>query len=131
MSSNTELIYDKLVEHIQKEQIESLQVKRNDISELLGIKFTRAPVSVTKDERITLPELMVVKMKPDSIGQKIGLRIGSVIKQINDTDIDPDTYYDLIKEHKDFTLTVNNSYCLVFQLMLKDPSIASKITYHY
>jgi len=131
MSLNTELIYDKLVDHIQQEQIESFQVERSDVSELLGINFTRKSVSVTKDGRITLPELMIVSMDRDSIGQKIGLRIGSVIKQINDTEIDPKTYFDLIREHKDFTLTMNNSYCLVFQLMLKEPSIASKITYHY
>ena len=126
-----ELVYESLVEYTQEDRITIHHVKRNDVTELLGIEFTTEPVPITKDDRIILPELLVVKIGPDSIGKKIGLRVGSVIKKINDIEIDTEKYYEMIKENLDFEITVNNSYCLLFQSMLNDPILSQKFTFHY
>ena len=127
----SELVYESLVEYTQEDRITTLSVERTNVTELLGIQFTKEPVSITKDGRITLPELLIVSIGTDSIGEKIGLKVGSVIKKINDVEIDTEKYFEMIKENLDFEITVNNSYCLIFQSMLNDPILSQKFTFHY
>ena len=112
-------IYESLVSYAETPKYSVINItKRPD--ELFGFQYIRKSVPITDDKRIVFPAMMVMRIQPNSIAEKHGLRLGTQIIKINDIDITPDNYHKVINESSELKLVVNDSYCMIYQSLLKE-----------
>ena len=111
-------IYESLVSYAETPKYSEITITRG--VELLGFQYIRKSVPITDDKRIVFPEMMVMRIQPNSIAEKHGLRLGTQIIKINDIDITPDNYHEVIGESSELKLVVNDSYCMIYQSLLKE-----------
>jgi len=123
-------IYELMIETVETDIPKIFHIKKEDIKDLLGIQYTMETVDLTKDGRIKLPAVMVAEIKSGSISEKVGMKLGSVIEEVNGVPIDVDTYHREIAKHKDFTLKVNESFCPIYKFVMSVPELSEKITFH-
>jgi len=112
-------VYESLVSYAETPKYSEINITRG-ADELLGFQYIRKSVPITDDKRIVFPLMMVMRIQPSSIAEKHGLRLGTQIVKINDIDITPDNYHKVIGESEDLKLIVNDSYCMIYQLMLRE-----------
>ena len=124
------LVYEILVKSLEKEVNQTYTIDKAKHEDMLGIDFTTEPVPVTKDGKILLPAFMIAKFKDDSVAQRAGLRIGSVITGINGSPVTVNGYHGEIVKHKSFSLNVNESFCELYQFLISEPTISNRITFH-
>ena len=113
-----DLFYESLVSYAETPKYSEINITRG--AELLGFQYIHKSVPITDDKRIVFPEMMVMRIQPNSIAEKHGLRLGTHIIKINDIDITPDNYHEVIDESSDLKLVVNDSYCMIYQSLLKE-----------
>ena len=111
-------IYESLVSYAETPKYSEINITRG--VELLGFQYIRKSVPITDDKRIVFPEMMVMCIQPNSIAEKHGLRLGTHIIKINDIDITPDNYHEVVDESSELKLVVNDSYCMIYQSLLKE-----------
>lgn len=85
----------------------------------LGLRYLLKPVEITDDKRINFPIFMIMIINPNSLAEKNNIRLGSQIIQINDIDVTLENYDKLI-QNENLKLKVNTSYCMVYQLLLRE-----------
>ena len=124
------LVYEILAESLKKEVNHTYIIKKDNLTDLLGIDFSTDAVPVTKDGKIWIPAFMIAKFKPGSVAQRSGIKIGSVITGINGMPITIDKYHEEIAKHKSFSLNVNESFCQLYQFLISEPEISQRITFH-
>ena len=62
---------------------------------------------------------MIMIINPNSLAEKNTIRLGSQIIQINDIDVTLENYDKLI-QNENLKLKVNTSYCMIYQLLLRE-----------
>lgn len=112
------MIYENIISHIEKDNIKTITINKKK-DELLGFDYNENTLDITKDKRIKFPKMMIMRIKPNSIAEKNNIRIGSNIIKINNIDVSPENYKELISQKK-IILTVNESYCMIYQILLKE-----------
>ena len=112
------MIYENIISHIEKDNIKTIIINKKK-DELLGFDYNENTLDITKDKRIKFPKMMIMKIKPNSIAEKNNIRIGSNIIKINNIDVSPENYKELISQKK-IIITVNESYCMIYQLLLRE-----------
>jgi len=112
-------IYESLVSYAETPKYIEITITK-ETDELLGFQYIRKSVPITDDKRIVFPEMMVMRIQPNSIAEKHGLRLGTQIIKINDIDITPDNYHEVINESSELKFVVNDSYCMIYQSLLKE-----------
>ena len=112
------MIYENIISHIEKDIIKTITINKKK-DELLGFDYNENTLDITKDKRIKFPKMMIMKIKPNSIAEKNNIRIGSNIVKINNIDVSPENYKELISQKK-IIITVNESYCMIYQLLLRE-----------
>jgi len=129
MSILDSVIYQIITESIKTNVPNTFTIEKEKEA-LLGIDFTTETTPVTKDGRISLPVFMIAKIKPGSIAQKSGLKIGSVITELNGLPLTIDKYHEEIVKHTSFSLTLDESFCGLYQFLISDPTLSERITFH-
>jgi len=114
-----DLIYEGIVYRANTKVYKEIIIKK-ELDELLGIDFNTDSLQITDDNRIIFPKMMVMSIKPNGIAEKYGLRLGTQILKIDNEDVTPENYSDLIKEKHIFKLLLNDSYCEVYQTLLRE-----------
>jgi hypothetical protein len=114
-----DLVYESLVKHAETPKYSEIVIIRKS-KELLGISFTHEETPITGDKRIVFPLMMVMIIQPNSVAEKYGLRLGTQIIKINDKEVTPDNYHKVIVESEDIKLLVNDSYCMIYQSLLRE-----------
>ena len=112
-------IYESLVSYAETPKYSEINITK-ETDELLGFQYIRKSAPITDDKRVVFPEMMVMRIQPNSIAEKHGLRLGTQIIKINDIDITPDNYHEVINESSELKLVVNDSYCMIYQSLLKE-----------
>ena len=112
-------IYESLVSYAETPKYSEITITK-ETDELLGFQYIRKSVPITDDKRVVFPEMMVMRIQPNSIAEKHGLRLGTQIIKINDIDITPDNYHGVTNESSELKLVVNDSYCMIYQSLLKE-----------
>ena len=112
------MIYENIISHIEKDNIKTITINKKK-DELLGFDYNENTLDITKDKRIKFPKMMIMRIKPNSIAEKNNIRIGSNIIKINNIDVSPENYKELISQKK-IIITVNESYCMIYQILLKE-----------
>lgn len=114
-----DLIYEDIVYRANvKIYKEIIILKQPD--ELLGIDYNKESIKITDDNRILFPHMMVMGITPNGIAEKYGLRLGTQIVRIDNEDVTPENYSEFIKDKKAFKLLLNDSYCEVYQMLLRE-----------
>lgn len=85
----------------------------------LGLIYSVKLVEITDDKRINFPIFMIMIINPNSLAEKNTIRLGSQIIQINDIDVTLENYDKLI-QNENLKLKVNTSYCMIYQLLLRE-----------
>ena len=85
----------------------------------LGLRYLLKPIEITDDKRINFPIFMIMIINPNSLAEKNTIRLGSHIIQINDIDVTLENYDKLI-QNENLKLKVNTSYCMIYQLLLRE-----------
>jgi hypothetical protein len=111
--------YESLVSYAETPKHSEITIIKGG-DKLLGFQYLEKSVPITDDKRIIFPTMMVMRIQPSSIAEKHGLRLGTHIIKINDIDITPDNYHKVINESSDLKLLVNDSYCMIYQSLLKE-----------
>jgi len=114
-----DLIYEGIVNRANKKAYKEIIIKK-ELDELLGIDFNKESIKITDDNRIVFPHMMVMSITPNGIAEKYGLRLGTQILKIDNEDVTPENYNDFIKEKYIFKLLLNDSYCEVYQMLLRE-----------
>ena len=114
-----DLIYEGIVNRANTNIYKEIIIKK-ELDELLGIDFNKESLHITKDNRIIFPKMMVMNIKPNGIAEKYGLRLGTQILKIDNDDVTPENYNDFMKEKHIFKLLLNDSYCEVYQTLLRE-----------
>jgi len=112
------MIYEQLVLKTNTPVFSEINIKKEK-DDLLGFNFTNKSVKITDDGRIIFPTLMVMKITPNGVAEKNGFRLGSQILKINDRDVSLENYNELVK-NKNLRIKINTSYCMIYQLMLRE-----------
>lgn len=119
-------IYEKLVIRANTPVYDVINIHKN-IDDKLGFQYSVKPVEITDDKRIIFPTFMIMIITPNGIAEKHNIRLGSQIISINNIDVTPDNYQDLIK-NENLNIKVNTSYCMIYQLLLRE---GKKFNFHY
>lgn len=114
-----DLIYEDIVYRANKKVYKEIIIKK-ELDELLGIDFNKETIKITDDNRILFPHMMVMRITPNEIAEKYGLRLGTQILKIDNEDVTPENYSEFIKEKHIFKLLLNDSYCEVYQMLLRE-----------
>jgi C-terminal processing protease CtpA/Prc len=114
-----DLIYEGIVNRANTKVYKEIIIKK-ELDELLGIDFNKESLQITKDNRIIFPKMMVMNIKPNSIAEKYGLRLGTQILKIDNDDVTPENYNNFMKEKYIFKILLNDSYCEVYQTSLRE-----------
>ena len=120
-----DLIYESLISHTMKTNEDIINIKKEK-EDLLGLQYSLRDTEITKDKRIILPKLMIMKIIPNSIAEKHNLRLGSQIISINNIDVTLENYNEIIKDNN-LNIKVNTSYCMIYQMLLRE----NKFNFHY
>ena len=124
------LVYEILTESLKKEVRNTYIIEKEKQGDLLGIDFTTESIPITKDGKIEMPAFMIARFKSDSVAQKSGLRIGSVIQGINGKPVTIDTYHEEIAKHTSFSINVDESFCDLYQFLITDPEISERFNFY-
>ena len=121
-----DLIYEGIVNRANTNIYKEIIIKK-ELDEKLGIDFNTESLKITDDNRIIFPKMMVMSIKPNSIAEKHGLRLGTQILKIDNDDVTPENYNDFMKSKHIFKILLNDSYCEVYQTLLRE----NKLNFHY
>jgi len=113
-----DIIYEQLVLKANTPSYNIINIKKQK-DDKLGLRYLLKPAEITDDKRISFPEFMIMIINPNSLAEKHNLRLGSQIIQINDIDITIENYDELI-QNENLKLKVNTSYCMIYQLLLRE-----------
>ena len=113
-----DIIYEQLVLKANTPSYNIVNIKKQK-DDKLGLRYLLKPAEITDDKRISFPEFMIMIINPNSLAEKHNLRLGSQIIQINDIDITIENYDELI-QNENLKLKVNTSYCMIYQLLLRE-----------
>ena len=114
-----DLIYEDIVYRANKKVYKELIILKQP-DELLGIDYNKESIKITDDNRIVFPHMMVMRITPNGIAEKYGLRLGTQIVRIDNEEVTPENYSEFIKDKKVFKLLLNDSYCEVYQMLLRE-----------
>ena len=114
-----DLIYEGIVYRANTKVYKEIIIKK-ELDELLGIDFNTESLQITDDNRIVFPKMMVMNIKPNGIAEKYGLRLGTQILKIDNDEVTSENYNDFMKEKHIFKLLLNDSYCEVYQTLLRE-----------
>ena len=113
-----DIIYEQLVLKANTPSYNIVNIKKQK-DDKLGLRYLLKPAEITDDKRISFPEFMIMIINPNSLAEKNNIRLGSQIIQINDIDITIENYDELI-QNENLKLKVNTSYCMIYQLLLRE-----------
>ena len=114
-----DLIYEDIVYRANKKVYKEIIILKQP-DELLGIDYNKESIKITNDNRILFPHMMVMGITPNGIAEKYGLRLGTQIVRIDNEEVTPENYSEFIKDKKIFKLLLNDSYCEVYQMLLRE-----------
>ena len=113
-----DIIYEQLILKANTPSYNIINIKKQK-DDKLGLRYLLNSVEITDDKRISFPEFMIMIINPNSLAEKHNLRLGSQIIQINDIDVTLENYDKLI-QNENLKLKVNTSYCMIYQLLLRE-----------
>ena len=113
-----DIIYEQLILKANTPSYNIINIKKQK-DDKLGLRYLLKSVKITDDKRISFPEFMIMIINPNSLAEKNNLRLGSQIIQINDIDVTLENYDKLI-QNENLKLKVNTSYCMIYQLLLRE-----------
>ena len=113
-----DIIYEQLVLKANTPVYDEIIINKNK-DDLLGFSYSVKPVEITDDKRIIIPILMVMRITPNGTAEKHNIRLGSQIISINNIDVTLENYNELI-HNENLNIKVNTSFCMIYQLMLKE-----------
>jgi len=114
-----DLIYEDIVYRANKKAYKEIIIKK-ELDELLGIDYNKESINITDDNRILFPHMMVMRITPNGIAEKYGLRLGTQILKIDNDDVTPENYNDFMESKHIFKILLNDSYCEVYQTLLRE-----------
>lgn len=120
-----DIIYEQLVLKANTSVYDEINIKKKKDDDL-GIRYSLNPTEITDDKRLVFPSLMIFIITPNGIAEKHTIRLGSQIISINDIDVTLDNYQDLIQK-ENLIIKVNTSYCMIYQLLLRE---GKKFNFH-
>jgi len=113
-----DIIYEQLILKATTPSYNIINIHKQK-DDKLGLRYLLKPVEITDDKRIIFPIFMIMIINPNSLAEKNTIRLGSQIIQINDIDVTLENYDKLIK-NENLKLKVNTSYCMIYQLLLRE-----------
>ena len=113
-----DIIYEHLILNATTPVYNIINIQKQK-DDKLGLRYLLKPIEITDDKRINFPIFMIMIINPNSLAEKNNIRLGSKIIQINDIDVTLENYDKLI-QNENLKLKVNTSYCMVYQLLLRE-----------
>ena len=113
-----DIIYEQRVLKATTPVYNIINIKKQK-DDKLGLIYSVKPVEITDDKRIIFPIFMIMIINPNSLAEKNNIRLGSQLIQINDIDVTLDNYDKLI-QNENLKLKMNTSYCMIYQLLLRE-----------
>jgi len=112
------IIYEQLVLKTNTPVYDIINIHKNK-DDKLGFQYSLKPVEITDDKRIIFPILMIMRITPNGIAEEHNIRLGSQIISINNIDVTLENYNKLIL-NENLNIKVNTSFCMIYQLMLRE-----------
>ena len=113
-----DIIYEQLILKATTPSYNIINIQKQK-DDKLGLRYLLKSIEITDDKRIIFPEFMIMIINPNSLAEKNTIRLGSQIIQINDIDVTLENYDKLI-QNENLKLKVNTSYCMIYQLLLRE-----------
>lgn len=113
-----DIIYEQLVLRANTPVYDIINIQKQK-DDKLGLIYSVKPDEITDDKRINFPIFLIMIINPNSLAEKNTIRLGSQIIQINDIDVTLENYDKLI-QNENLKLKVNTSYCMIYQLLLRE-----------
>lgn len=118
--------YDSILDILKEPVLTEIMIYKDSNNNILDIEYSKQKVNVTQDKNISFPSMMVLSRKNNGLAEKYNINPGDIILKINNTNVTPQNYHQLMVSSKNINILIDSKYTWLYQAIINDPKQKKK-----